>query len=83
MKPTHTISLPTLMLVAATRAMLGAGIGLLVAERLGERRVPVGRALVALGALSTIPLVRHIFGQPPADDYVDPERFRRVAESLH
>jgi hypothetical protein len=49
-------------LIAATRAMLGAGIGLLVGERLSQsRRTNVGRALVAIGALSTIPLAVDIF----------------------
>ena len=64
------------MLVAATRGMLGAGIGLLLAGRLGDRRVRIGRALVAIGALSTIPLARHIFHREPDDQYVDVSRFR-------
>ena len=71
----HTVSLPTLMLVGATRGMLGAGIGLLVANRLGDRRVPLGRLLLAIGVLSTIPLARHIF-QRDSDEYVDVSRFR-------
>lgn len=49
-------------LIAATRAMLGVGIGLLVGDRLSHsRRTNVGRTLVAIGALSTIPLARDIF----------------------
>lgn len=50
------------MLVAATRGMLGAGIGLLLAGRAGNRRVPIGRALLAIGAITTIPLARRVFG---------------------
>ena len=72
----HTISLPTLMLVAATRGMLGAGIGLLLANRLGHRRVQVGRILLAVGALSTIPLARQVFRRDSDDQYVDVSRFR-------
>jgi hypothetical protein len=37
--------------------MLGAGIGLLLADRMDpERRMKLGRMLFAIGALSTIPL---------------------------
>jgi hypothetical protein len=53
------VELPILELglIAATRGVLGAGIGLLLAGRLSdERRVVVGRILLTIGALSTIPL---------------------------
>lgn len=52
------ITFPELALIAATRGMLGVGIGLLAAERLRTRtRHTVGWTLFALGAISTIPLV--------------------------
>lgn len=52
------IPLPELGLIAATRGMLGAGVGLLLADRMsGKRRTVVGRILLAVGAVSTIPLV--------------------------
>jgi hypothetical protein len=52
-----TISLPRLGLIAATRGLLGLGIGLLLSERLGRKeRFYAGWALVAVGALSTVPL---------------------------
>jgi hypothetical protein len=52
-----TISLPRLAAIAATRGMLGIGIGLLLSERLGSKaRCYAGYALAAVGALSTIPL---------------------------
>jgi hypothetical protein len=55
------MSIPELVLVAGTRVMLGAGIGLLVAEKLGrKRRVAVGATLFAIGALSTIPLALRV-----------------------
>jgi hypothetical protein len=62
MKETH-ITIPELGLVAATRAALGAGIGLLVADRLTrEERRAIGWTLFAVGALTTIPLAFEIFG---------------------
>jgi hypothetical protein len=73
----RTVTLPTLLLVGATRGMLGVGIGLLLAGRLGERRVRVGRILVAIGALSTIPLARQIFQSGTEDQYIDVSRFRQ------
>jgi len=54
---TAEVKLPTLALIAATRGMLGAGAGLLLAPRLRRRRQRVmGWTLLAVGALSTIPL---------------------------
>ena len=51
------LPIPELGLIAVTRGILGAGIGLLLAGRLSEReRTVVGRILVAVGVLSTIPL---------------------------
>jgi hypothetical protein len=77
METSRRVSLPTLMLVAVTRGMLGAGIGMLVAGRLGDRRLRIGRTLLVIGALSTIPLVLHIFRREPTDEYVDVARFRQ------
>jgi hypothetical protein len=63
----RTISLPEIGLIAGTRAALGAGIGLLLADRLSDdQRRAVGWTLVAVGALSTIPLAANvIFGEAP------------------
>jgi hypothetical protein len=50
------VSVPELAFIAATRGILGAGIGLLLAERLRKgRRHALGWTLAAVGALSTIP----------------------------
>ncbi len=55
------ITLPELILVAGTRAMLGAGAGLLLADRLPEhKRKAVGWTLFVTGAISTIPLALHV-----------------------
>jgi len=60
----RTVTLPEIGLIAATRAMLGAGLGLLLADRLKrDQRRAVGWTLLAVGVLSTIPLVAQvIFG---------------------
>lgn len=56
------LRLPELALLAGTRAMLGAGVGLLLADKLSEdKRNGIGWALVAIGALTTIPLAMIVF----------------------
>jgi hypothetical protein len=50
------LSLPALIFIAATRAALGAGVGLLAADRLRRRkRRRIALTLLALGVLTTIP----------------------------
>lgn len=52
-----TLTLPVLALIAGTRALLGAGIALLLAERLPPReKKAVGWTLLLVGALTTLPL---------------------------
>lgn len=52
------LTLPEIGLIAGTRGMLGAGIALLVAQRLtDEQRKSIGWTLFLIGAVSTIPLV--------------------------
>lgn len=59
-----SITLPELALVAGTRALLGAGIGLLLADRLSrDRRVAVGWTLLIVGAATTVPLALEVFGK--------------------
>ena len=51
------LTLPELALIAGTRVMLGAGLALLLADRLDKgQRKAAGTALFLAGALSTIPL---------------------------
>src|SRR5438105_2901266 len=57
----RTVTLPELALIAGTRAALGAGLGLLLADRLkDEQRRAVGWTLLAVGVLSTIPLATQV-----------------------
>jgi hypothetical protein len=58
------VTVPELVLVASTRAVLGAGLGLLLSERLSERqRRTAGYLMTAVGLLSTVPLLLQIFGR--------------------
>ena len=57
----NPLSRPVLIALAATRGMLGAGAGLLLAPRLRDRkRKKVGLALMGVGLASTVPLARII-----------------------
>jgi hypothetical protein len=59
------VTVPELALIAGTRALLGAGLGLLIADRLPEaQRRAVGWTLVLVGALTTIPLAFEVLGRP-------------------
>jgi hypothetical protein len=60
------LTLPELALIAGTRGMLGAGVALLVADKLTpETRLAVGRTLVLIGLVSTLPLAMLVFGRRP------------------
>jgi len=62
------LPLPELFAIAATRGLLGVGIGLLLSGHLSEqRRTTVGRALFAIGALSTIPLAVDVLSRRRRD----------------
>jgi hypothetical protein len=68
------VTIPELGLIAGTRGILGAGLGLLLADRLSEGpRKAAGWALFLVGAISTIPLAFEVFGRHRP----------RVANELH
>jgi hypothetical protein len=57
------LSIPELALISGTRAALGAGVGLLLADRLSDdQRRAVGWALVGVGVVTTIPIAVQLFG---------------------
>jgi hypothetical protein len=59
-----SLTVPELALIAGTRAALGAGIALLVAERLSpEQRRAIGWTLLAVGAISTGPIAMEVVGK--------------------
>ena len=60
------LTIPEIMLIAGTRIALGAGIGLLISDRLNEdQRKAAGWALLAVGVLTTIPIVKGVLEKPP------------------
>jgi len=57
------VSRRSLGFVVATRAALAFGIGLLVANRIPEKgRRTIALALIGLGAATTIPAAKVVFG---------------------
>ena len=66
MKPV-TLTVPELGLVVGTRAALGAGLALLLGDRLNpDQRRAVGWTLVAVGVVTTVPLLIEVFVKRPA-----------------
>lgn len=58
-----TLALPVIGLIAGTRGALGAGLGLLLADKLSDaKRRTVGWTLVGVGVISTLPLVAYVLG---------------------
>jgi uncharacterized membrane protein YfcA len=58
------LTLPEIALIAGTRGMLGAGAGLLLADRLNDdQRRAVGWTLLLIGAVSTIPLAIEVMSK--------------------
>ena len=52
------LTLPRLIAIAVTRALAGAGLALLLADRIPHaRRRPIGAMLLGIGAASTLPLI--------------------------
>jgi hypothetical protein len=65
----RNVTLPEIGLIAGTRAVLGAGVGLLIADKLSDdHRRTIGWTLFTLGALTTIPLVADLMlGHMPSE----------------
>ncbi|MEO7114777.1 MAG: hypothetical protein ABIZ18_02840 [Caldimonas sp.] len=58
------LPLPELALLVGTRGLLGAGLGLLLAERLdADQRRAVGWTLVTIGVVTTVPLALMVFNR--------------------
>jgi hypothetical protein len=65
-----SLRIPEIGFIAGTRAALGAGLGLLLADKFHRRqRRKIGWALVAFGAATTVPLVAKIIQR--ASDSMD------------
>ena len=62
----RNLTLPAIGLIAGTRVALGAGIGLLISDRLNkDQRKAAGWALFGVGLMTTIPILAGIFGKGP------------------
>jgi hypothetical protein len=60
-------TIPELMFIAGTRVALGAGLGLLIADRLNEdQRRAAGWALLGVGVVTTIPILKGVLSKEPA-----------------
>lgn len=69
------LTIPEIMLIAGTRVALGAGLGLLIADRLDRHtRKGAGLALLIVGALTTIPLAVSVITKGRL-----PEKIRQAA----
>ena len=69
------LTLPEILLIAGTRVVLGAGIGLLISIRLSRHeRKAAGLALALVGGLTTIPLALGVIGKSS-----EPTEIRSVA----
>ncbi len=65
----RSLTIPEILLIAGTRVALGAGIGLLVADKLNEgQRRGAGWALLGVGVITTIPLLMNVLGTNRAGD---------------
>jgi hypothetical protein len=52
------LNIPTLGFIIVTRAMIGAGVALLLSPRIPpERRKAIGLTLLGVGAASTVPAI--------------------------
>ena len=61
---TTELPLPELALLVGTRGLLGAGLGLLLAEQVNPpQRRAVGWTLVAIGVATTIPVALMVFNR--------------------
>ena len=59
-----SLTLTELALLVGTRAALGVGLGLLLADRLPEsQRKAVGWTLLLVGAVTTVPLAFEVLGK--------------------
>jgi hypothetical protein len=63
MKETR-LTIPELSLIAGTRAALGGGLALLLADRISkDQRKAAGWALFLVGAVTTLPLALVVLGR--------------------
>lgn len=58
------LTIPEIAMIAGTRVIAGAGVALLLADKLDmKRRKKLGWAMFLVGAISTIPLAIDVFSK--------------------
>ncbi len=58
------LTIPEIAMIAGTRVVAGAGVALLLADKLDmKRRKKLGWAMFLVGAISTIPLAIDVFSK--------------------
>jgi len=63
-----SLTVPEIGLMAGTRVALGVGIGLLLSTRLNkDERKAAGLALLAVGILTTVPIIMGVLGKHRGD----------------
>jgi hypothetical protein len=61
----RSLTIPEIMLIAGTRVALGVGLGLLISGKLSRDACKgAGWALLAVGSLTSIPIVAGVLGKP-------------------
>lgn len=69
----HALTIPEIAVVAGTRLALGVGLGLLLGGRLApDVRKAVGWGLVAVGVLSSPPLLAHVLSRGAPEPAAQP-----------
>jgi len=67
------LSIPEIALIGGTRAALGAGVALILGSRLNEdQRKAVGWTLLAVGAITTVPIAVQLIRSQMNSDGGDP-----------
>ena len=62
-----SLTIPEIGLIAGTRAAGAAGLALLLSNRMDpEQRRSIGWTLLAVGLITTVPLVAQVFGKSHA-----------------
>jgi hypothetical protein len=65
---TKSVTVPQIAVVAVTRAAIGFGAGLLLADKFKRvHRKTLGWTLFVSGLASTIPIAMHLFGKKPVN----------------
>jgi hypothetical protein len=77
------LTIPQVAILAGTRGMLGAGLGLLLADRLPQpKRQAAGWTLLLVGLATTVPILFEVFGRsdmPGRARWSDLNRYSRTA----